>query len=55
MNYVQEAMVSNFVAPDPSTPAVQPDGQWVDGIVKPSEPLKIESKGSLSKHRRNQW
>jgi len=46
MNYVQEAMVSNFVAPDPvvNTP-----------VITPPEPIKVESKGSLSKRRINQW
>lgn len=57
MNYAQEAMVSNFVAPDPNTPEAPnvPVTPWgLNGDPK-AEPLKVESRGSLSKRRSNQW
>ncbi len=53
-NFIQEAMVQNFVAPDPSDPPVQPV-PWTGEVKDLSEPLKIESKGSLSKRRSDRW
>jgi Ca-activated chloride channel homolog len=66
VNLVQEAMISNFVAPEPATPIVVTPNSTPNVPLDPlnamwsppagtSEPVKVESKPSLRKTRSNQW